>query len=68
MEFWSDIKGVARKGESLTAEDTEHGWGNLGISGASMGNEKIFGGAGQGRVSQECERVDMKGKGKRVMR
>ncbi|KAF8252731.1 hypothetical protein K440DRAFT_631671 [Wilcoxina mikolae CBS 423.85] len=63
MEFWSDIKDVARRGESVTAED---GWNDLGISGASMGNEKVFGGAGHGGVPEERERVDIKGKGKAV--
>jgi len=65
MEFWSDIKDIARKGESITAEG---GWEDLEISGASMGNEKVFGGAGHGDVLEERERVDIKGKGKAVQR
>jgi len=68
MEFWSDVKDVARKGDSLTAEAPTEGWGSLGISGASIGNEKIFGGAGNGGVREETERVDLKGKGKAIVR
>lgn len=64
MEFWSDVKDVARKGESLTAEAQAEGWGRLGISGASVGNGKVFGGAGNGGTREETERVDLKGKGK----
>jgi hypothetical protein len=62
MEFWSDVKDIARKGGSVGAEAEQQGWGDLGISGASMGNEKLFGGAGN------CgEKID-KGKGKEVVR
>ena len=54
MEYWSDIKDITRKGETLTAEE-------MGTSGARMGNDKRF---AEVRVSQ----MDMKGKGKAVMR
>jgi hypothetical protein len=62
MEFWSDVKDIVRRVESVGAEAEQEGWGELGISGASMGNEKLFGGAGNGG-----EKVD-KGKGKEVVR
>lgn len=57
MEYWSDIKDIARKGESLTLEEGEPK--GLGTSGASVGNEKIIG---------ERERADTKGKGKEAVR
>lgn len=41
MEFWSDVKGVARKGESATA---------LGVSGVRVANEGVSSGAAAGDV------------------
>lgn len=59
MEFWSDVKDVARTGESMGADLEEQGWNDLGISGPSLGNEKMFGGPAPDKG---------KGKGKEVVR
>ncbi|KAI5814804.1 hypothetical protein BZA77DRAFT_388866 [Pyronema omphalodes] len=59
LEFWSDIKDIVRKGESAGA--VGEGWedidSELGLSGPSMGNEKVFGGAGGGGTVESRETV-----------